>query len=104
MRMQFVKTCLVSYPLFLCMIILFLQYLCIVFLLQTSLLKKIFENKSFLFYTSTYLRRLYILILINNRYIIEWLSEGDVLVFVVKLLFVVISCAEPLPRQGIYEQ
>lgn len=52
----------------------------------------------------TYLWRLYILILINDRYIIERLPEGDILVLVIKLLLVVISCAEPLPRQGIYEK
>lgn len=53
---------------------------------------------------STHLRRLYVLILINDRYIIERLSEGDVLVLVVELLLVVVRRAEPLPRQGIDEQ
>lgn len=47
---------------------------------------------------------MYIFILINDRYVIKRLSEGDILVLVVKLLFVVISRAEPLPRQGVYKQ
>lgn len=32
------------------------------------------------------------------------MSEGDVLVLVVELLLVIVGRAEPLPRQGIYEQ
>lgn len=51
----------------------------------------------------THLRRLYILILINDRYVIERLSEGDILVLVVELLFIIVGRAEPLPRQGVYE-
>lgn len=52
----------------------------------------------------THLRRLYVLIFINDRYIIERLSEGEVLVLVVELLLVIVRRAESFPRQGVDEQ
>lgn len=46
----------------------------------------------------THLRRLYVLILIDDGYIIERLPEPNVLVLIVELLLVVVRRAEPFPR------
>lgn len=46
---------------------------------------------------NAHLRRLYVLVLIDDRYIVEWLTECDVLVLVVEFLLVVVSRAKPFP-------
>lgn len=55
-------------------------------------------------FLSTHLGRLYILVFINNRYVIERLPEGDILVLIVELLFIVVRRAEPFPRESVNEQ
>lgn len=49
------------------------------------------------------LRRLNVLVLVDDWNVVQWLSKRDILVLVLKLLLVVVRGAEPLPRQGIYE-
>lgn len=61
------------------------------------------RKTSFVLAKNTHLWRLYIFILINDRYVIERLPEGDVLVLIVELLLVVVGRAEPFPRQCVYE-
>lgn len=52
----------------------------------------------------THLRRLYVLVLVDDWNIVKWLTERDVLIFVVKFLFVVVRSAKSFPRQSIDEQ